>query len=37
MIDALPSSIADVERVLHGRRDCLRVLFGETQDEEPTE
>ena len=37
MIDALLSSIADVERVLYGRRDCLRALFGETRDEETTE
>ena len=26
-----------VDRVLYGRRDYLRILFGETQDEETTE
>ena len=26
-----------VDRVLYGRRDYLRILFGETQDEETTD
>ena len=37
MIDAWHSSIADVECVLYGRRDCPRALFGEARDEETTE